>query len=134
VIERLNPDGLHPTSGYHHITRVEAQKLVFFAGQMPMDDSGTRVVGIADLDQQVDRTIVNITRALQAAGAPAHSVVRSVVYVVSDRPDDLGRVWHRLADSAAIGAAFESASTLIGVATLGFPDQLVEVDLTAALD
>ncbi|NED55351.1 RidA family protein, partial [Micromonospora aurantiaca] len=29
--------------------------------------------------------------------------------------------------------AFTSASTLLGVAQLGFPDQLAEVDLTVAL-
>jgi hypothetical protein len=33
VIERLTPDGLHPTSGYHRITTVETQQLVFFAGR-----------------------------------------------------------------------------------------------------
>jgi hypothetical protein len=32
-----------------------------------------------------------------------------------------------------IAAAFTSASTLLGVARLGFPGQLVELDLTAAL-
>jgi hypothetical protein len=35
--------------------------------------------------------------------------------------------------AAAIGAAFTSASTLLGVTALGFRDQLVELDLTAAL-
>jgi hypothetical protein len=32
-----------------------------------------------------------------------------------------------------IGAAFTTASTLLGVAQLGYPDQLVELDVTAAL-
>ena len=44
----------------------------------------------------------------------------------------LGAVWRRLNDSA-LGPAFGSASTLLGVASLGFTGQLVEVDLTAAL-
>jgi enamine deaminase RidA (YjgF/YER057c/UK114 family) len=38
-----------------------------------------------------------------------------------------------LAGQMPIGAAFTSASTLLGVAALGFPDQLVELELTAAL-
>jgi hypothetical protein len=38
----------------------------------------------------------------------------------------------RFADPA-IGAAFTTASTLLGVTSLGFPDQLVELELTAAL-
>jgi hypothetical protein len=32
-----------------------------------------------------------------------------------------------------MGAAFSTASTLLGVAQLGYPGQLIELDLTAAL-
>jgi hypothetical protein len=35
--------------------------------------------------------------------------------------------------ASVIGPAFTTASTLVGVAQLGFGGQLVEVDLTAAL-
>jgi hypothetical protein len=38
--------------------------------------------------------------------------------------------WHRFVDSA-IGVAFTTASTLLGVAALGYADQLVELELTA---
>jgi hypothetical protein len=41
-------------------------------------------------------------------------------------------VWSRLRESD-IAAAFESASTLLGVAQLGFTGQLVEIDVTAVL-
>lgn len=132
MIQRVSNDGLHPTSGYHHVTLVEGRRFAFLAGQMPVDGSGERVVGVGDLDAQVDRTVLNAGRALAAAGAAPSDVVRSVVYVVSSTPGDLGRAWHRFAGSA-IGAAFTSASTLLGVTALGYPDQLVELDLTAAL-
>jgi hypothetical protein len=55
-----------------------------------------------------------------------------VIYVVSDQVDVLGAAWEQLCDSE-LGAAFTTASTLLGVAQLGFPGQLIEVDLTAAL-
>ncbi len=55
-----------------------------------------------------------------------------MIYVVSDDPGVLSRVWDRLTVSG-IGPAFTTASTLLGVAALGYRDQLVEVDLTAAL-
>lgn len=132
MIDRVEADGLHPTSGYHHVTVVEAGRLAFLAGQMPVDDTGERVVGVGDLDAQVDRTVLNTARALAVAGARPEDVVRSVVYVVASTPGDLGRAWHRFAGSA-IGAAFTSASTLLGVTLLGYPDQLVELELTAAL-
>jgi enamine deaminase RidA (YjgF/YER057c/UK114 family) len=56
-----------------------------------------------------------------------------VIYVVGDDRTALGAVWRQLNDSV-IGPAFTTASTLLGVSLLGFPGQLVEVDLTAALD
>lgn len=69
--------------------------------------------------------------ALSAAGAVPGDVVRSVIYVASGERADLAAVWERLTASA-IAEAFTTASTLLGVTTLGFPGQLVEVDLTAA--
>jgi enamine deaminase RidA (YjgF/YER057c/UK114 family) len=131
VIERLCSDQLHPTSGYAHVTIVNPGRMAFLAGQMPMDETGERVVGIGDLDRQVDVTVENARKALAVAGARPEDVVRSVVYVVGDQAA-AARTWHRFAESP-IGAAFTSASTLLGVAALGFPDQLVELDLTAAL-
>jgi enamine deaminase RidA (YjgF/YER057c/UK114 family) len=131
VIERRKGDDLHPTPGYHHVTIASPGRLAFLAGQMPMDETGMRVVGVGDLDRQVDVTVVNTHKALVAAGARPDDVVRSVVYVVGGQ-EAAARAWHRFAESP-IGAAFTSASTLLGVAALGFPDQLVELELTAAL-
>jgi enamine deaminase RidA (YjgF/YER057c/UK114 family) len=130
VIERRNGD-LHPTPGYHHVTIASPGRLAFLAGQMPMDETGTQVVGAGDLDRQVDATVEHTVKALATAGALPEDVVRSVVYVVGDQAA-AARAWHRFAESA-IGPALTSASTLLGVAALGFPDQLVELELTAAL-
>lgn len=130
-ISRANPAQLHPTPGYHHVTVVEAGRMAYLAGQCPLDPSGA-VVGAGDVARQVDQVVANALVALAAAGAePAH-VVKAVVYVVSEDRNVLAAVWQRLTGSA-IGAAFTTASTLLGVASLGFPGQLVELDLIAAL-
>ncbi|MGW2178652.1 RidA family protein [Streptomyces sp. NPDC001732] len=134
-ISRINPDGLHPTPGYHHITVVEAGRTAHLAGQCPLDRSGT-LVGPGDLDAQIDQVAANALVALAAVGAEPPRVVRSVIYVVSDDTAVLGAAWRRLTGSVlgpAFTTAFTTASTLLGVARLGFPGQLVEVDLTAAL-
>ncbi|MFD2356804.1 hypothetical protein ACFSTC_57415 [Nonomuraea ferruginea] len=55
-----------------------------------------------------------------------------MIYVVSGDSSVLGSAWRRLNDSV-IAPAFTTASTLLGVAQLGFSGQLAEVDLTAAL-
>ena len=127
-IERVNPPDLHSTPGYHHVTVVPAGRLAFLAGQCPLDTSGA-VVGEGDVLAQVDQVVANTLRALAAVGAGPADVVRTVIYVVGD---DLGAVWRRFRASP-LAPAFESASTLLGVARLGFTGQLVELDVTAAL-
>lgn len=130
AIERINPDGLHPTAGYHHVNIAPAGRTAHLAGQCPLSLDGNVVEG--GLDAQVDQVVTNSLLALTTAGALPEDVVRSVIYVVSDDSTVLGSVWRRLNESA-LAPALTTASTLLGVTTLGYPEQLVEVDLTAAL-
>jgi enamine deaminase RidA (YjgF/YER057c/UK114 family) len=131
VIERLQPKGLHPTPGYHHVTVSESPRYAFLAGQCPLDEDGV-VVGADDLVAQVNQVAHNIALALEGVGAAPEDVVRTVIYVASTERADLVLTWTALSRSE-IGAAFTTASTLLGVAQLGYPGQLVEVDVTAAL-
>ncbi len=128
---RINPPGLHPTAGYAHVTIVDAGRLAVLAGQCPLD-ADERVVAPGDVLGQVDQVVANAGEALAAAGASPGDVIRSVIYVVSDDQATLAAVWNRL-NASALGPAFSTASTLLGVTVLGYPGQLVEVDLTAAL-
>jgi enamine deaminase RidA (YjgF/YER057c/UK114 family) len=130
-IARINPDQLHTPTGYHHITVVESGRTAFLAGQCPIDVSGA-LVGAGAIAVQIDQVVSNSAIALAAVGAQPSDVARSVVYVVSDDPGVLAAAWRRLTRSA-IAPAFTTASTLLGVASLGFPGQLIEIDLTAAL-
>ncbi|MBY8877860.1 RidA family protein [Actinacidiphila acidipaludis] len=134
-ITRINPDTLHATPGYHHITVVEAGRTAHLAGQCPLDTAGD-LVGPGDPLAQARQVAANGLAALAAVGAAPHDVVRSVIYVVDDGRDGgvpvLGPVWEAL-NSSALGPAFSTASTLLGVTRLGFTGQLVELDLTAAL-
>ncbi|MFD3514813.1 RidA family protein [Streptomyces sp. NPDC058657] len=130
-ITRINPEQLHPTPGYHHVTVVEAGRTAYLAGQCPLDRNGD-LVGPGSVEKQVDQVAANALAALAAVSAQPRDVVRSVIYVRSDDRAVLGTVWQRLTESV-IGPAFTTASTLLGVAQLGFTGQLVEVDLTVAL-
>jgi enamine deaminase RidA (YjgF/YER057c/UK114 family) len=131
-IQRINPDGLHPTPGYAHVTIAEGNRRAYLAGQCPLDASGA-LVGPGDLDAQVDQVVANALVALGAVDANPEQVVRSVIYVQSWDRADLAQAWDRLTHSP-LAAAFSTASTLLGVTQLGFPGQLVEVDLTVLLD
>ncbi|MEH1128202.1 RidA family protein [Micromonospora sp. CPCC 206061] len=131
TISRLNPDGLHHTPGYHHVTVVSAGRTAYLAGQCPLDADGT-IVGLGDYAAQVDQVVANTVAALAAVDAEPEHVVRTVIYVVSPRQEVLSAVWDRFLVSP-LAPAFTTASTLLGVAQLGFTGQLVELDVTAAL-
>jgi len=130
-IARINPESLHATPGYHHVTIVEAGRTAYLAGQCPLGPSGD-LVGEGDLDAQIDQVVTNSCLALAAAGAGSADVVRSVIYVVSDETPVLAGAWARL-NASPLAPAFSTASTLLGVARLGFEGQLIEIDLTVAL-
>lgn len=131
AIIRLNPERLHQTAGYAHVTIVGSGRLAVLAGQCPLDRD-ERLVGQNDILAQCDQVAANAREALAAAGAAPQDVIRSVIYVLSDDPGVLSAVWDHFTASE-IGPAFTTASTLLGVAALGYRGQLVEVDLTAAL-
>lgn len=136
AITRDNPGELHPTPGYHHVTRVRASELVFLAGQCPINADGSTAGADGDLADrlaaQVTKVAENVAAALASTGVGPADVVRTVIYVASDDRAVLGQVWGLFAASP-IAEAFTTASTLLGVARLGFPDQLIELDVTAAV-
>jgi enamine deaminase RidA (YjgF/YER057c/UK114 family) len=132
VIEKLNPSTVHEPSGYSHVTISSAGRLAHLAGQCPLDLAGHVVGSPGDFAAQTDQVIANCLAVLEAAGATPNDVVRSIIYVVSPQSGVLGEVWRQL-NASALGPAFTTASTLLGVTSLGYQGQLIEVDLTAAL-
>src|SRR2546429_9564130 len=123
-ITRVNPEQLHDTPGYHHVTVVEPARMAYLAGQCPLDRSGT-VVGLGDVVAQVDRVAANALTALAAAGATPDRVVRPVIYVVTDDNAVLAQVWRRFTGSG-IGAALTTARTLLRGARPGVPRPLLQ--------
>ena len=91
-IDRRNPEQLHATPGYHHVTIADAGKWIFLAGQCPLTATGD-LVGSDDVGAQVDQIAENTLAALAAAGAEPDDVVRTVIYVVSDSQTVLADVW-----------------------------------------
>jgi enamine deaminase RidA (YjgF/YER057c/UK114 family) len=72
----------------------------------------------------------NLSTALRDAGAGFADVVKTTVYVAATDQRDLVAVWNVVHAAFAQHAA---PSTLLGVATLGYRDQLVEIEAVAAL-
>lgn len=131
VIERRNAEGLAEPPGYTHIAAVTGARFVFLAGQVPLDERG-ELVGHGDPVAQTEQCLRNLETCLRAAGATPEDVVRTTIYVVATEQEHLGMVWRAVLDSN-LGAVARTAATLVGVARLGYTDQLVEIEVTAAV-
>jgi enamine deaminase RidA (YjgF/YER057c/UK114 family) len=107
----------------------DVSRLVFTAGACPLDADGNTVAP-GDIRRQAEQVMANLATALDAAGAQLSDVVKTTVYVASSHQPDLVTAWEVV--SAAFGD-HDVPSTLLGVAVLGYRDQLVEVEAIAAL-
>ena len=103
--------------------------LVFTAGSCPLDEAGS-TVAIGDVSGQTEQVMLNLRVALQAAGADLPDVVKTTVYVATQSRTDLLAAWEVV--SRHFGD-HHAPGTLLGVALLGYRDQLVEVEAIAAL-
>lgn len=100
---------------------------VYAAGACPLDGEG-KVVAPGDVAGQAEQVMANLEAALSAAGCGLPDVLKTTVYVASSARSDLVAAWD------VVRAAFadhDAPSTLLGVAVLGYPDQLVEVEAVA---
>jgi enamine deaminase RidA (YjgF/YER057c/UK114 family) len=70
----------------------DVSRLVFTAGACPLDESGA-IVAVGDVVGQAERVMTNLRTALQAAGADLPDVVKTTVYVASQRREDLLAAW-----------------------------------------
>ena len=120
-----------PDLDYACAARVGAgARLVFAAGACPLGPDGTTVAP-GDVSAQTAQVLANLRVTLAAAGAGLADVVRLTVYVASAERSDLVAAWTVVHDAFTDGMP---PATLLGVALLGYPEQLVEVDAIAAVE
>jgi len=123
----VRPEGLDPSAPYAYAAVVGPGSLVLTAGACPLDEAG-EVVHPGDVAAQARQVMANLAVALQESGSSLAHVARTTVYVASSRREDLVTAWQEV--RAGFGD-HDPPSTLLGVAVLGYPDQLVEVEAVA---
>ncbi len=130
AIELIRSPGLTDCAPYAYAAVAsDVSRLVFTAGACPLDADGT-VTPVGDIAGQAEVVMANLKTALGDAGAWLTDVVKTTVYVASHDRADLVAAWEVV--SRAFGD-HDAPSTLLGVAVLGYPDQLVEVEAIAAM-
>jgi enamine deaminase RidA (YjgF/YER057c/UK114 family) len=114
---------------YAYAATARGRDLVFTAGACPLDRQG-QVVAPGDIAAQARQTLDNLRVVLAECGATLRDVLKTTVYVASGDRSDLVAAWTEVA--SAFGD-HDAPSTLLGVAMLGYPDQLVEIEAIAAV-
>jgi enamine deaminase RidA (YjgF/YER057c/UK114 family) len=125
--ELIRSPRLFPGAPYAYAATAPGTGLVFTAGACPLDREG-QVVSPGDVAGQMRQALDNLRAALQECGGSLRDVLKTTVYIASDRRDDLLVAWNEVA--GAFGD-HDTPSTLLGVAVLGYPGQLVEIEATA---
>lgn len=115
--------GLPSTPHYQYAHLVGSQ--LFVAGQVPQAADGS-IVEPGDPCAQALQCLANLSKVLAVHGFAALDIRRLVVYVVGEQAD-LSAAWGAV--SEYFGGQVPPA-TLLGVARLGYPEQVVEIDAT----
>jgi enamine deaminase RidA (YjgF/YER057c/UK114 family) len=86
------------------------------------------VVAPGDIAGQMRQALSNLQVTLEESGARLSDVLKTTVFVSSPRREDLVTAWNVV---AAVFGDHDAPSTLLGVATLGYEGQLVEIEAVA---
>ncbi|MFD3473173.1 RidA family protein [Streptomyces sp. NPDC058682] len=130
----VNPEGLPKPEVYRQMSVATGSKLVFLAGQVARDADG-RPVGEGDFAAQVEQCYLNIATALAGIGGSFDDVAKLTIYVVDWSPEKMPLLGEGVGRAAAkLGIDPVKPITLLGVAALGEPDLLVEVEATAVIE
>lgn len=129
-IQYLNPPTLCPTHGWTHVASVRGGRTIYISGQVSVNERG-EVVGRGDLRAQTEQTFRNLELALQAVGATFRDVVKTNLYVVGLKPEQVPII--REIRSRYVSADHPPVSTLVGIEALVGPDWLIEIEAVAVV-
>jgi enamine deaminase RidA (YjgF/YER057c/UK114 family) len=129
AVQLVRSTELFPSPPYAYAARAQQPDLVFTAGACPLDGHGD-VVAPGDFKAQMRQALANLRAALDEAGAAVSDVVKTTVYVASADRADLVAAWNEV---EGFFGEHDAPSTLLGVAVLGYPGQLVEIEAVAAV-
>jgi enamine deaminase RidA (YjgF/YER057c/UK114 family) len=125
-VEYLNTPGVPEPQGFTHVSVARGDRVIHIAGQVGQDENGDVVEG--GLAAQAERALLNLGRALEAAGASENDLVKITIYVVGWEPSMLEELVSGLGAAQAQRPGPEVPVTLIGVHSLFQPDMLIEIE------
>ncbi|MFV0433005.1 MAG: RidA family protein [Leucobacter sp.] len=134
-VELSSPEGMVQEVPFRHVAVGTGSRTVCVAGQVSGDADGNPVAD-DDLSGQVAQALRNVAAGLAGAGATFADVVRLRFYLTdwkTEKHDDFLAGVASVAEELGIPQPMPP-STLIGVAALFAPHDLIEIEATAVLD
>jgi len=131
-IERINPPELLPPQGLTHVVATRGGTTLHVSGQGAYVGD-YELVGPGDHGAQTGQAFRNVLIALEGGGATWRNVVKATYYVVGVTPAVLEAFITAMHEVLGDDADPAPASTFVGVASLAFPEMLVEIDVTAVV-
>lgn len=135
TVQTLNPSSLFQPAMYSQVAVAAGTRMVFVAGQAPLDASGN-LVGEGDLAAQTEQVFRNVASGLTAAEATFNDVGRLTIYLVDFGPstmEQLGAGFARASEAIGPSVAARPPVTMLVVNALAMPGQLIEIEATAVL-
>ncbi|WP_373282301.1 RidA family protein [Microtetraspora niveoalba] len=130
AVRLIRNDRLAKTVEYAYAAVADAPvRSIWVAGACPLDLDGN-TVAVGDYAGQTHQVMRNLVTALEGAGASLTDVAKTTVYVASSNQADLVAAWEVYREYMG---EHDVPSTLLGVAVLGYHDQLVEVEAVAVI-
>lgn len=130
AITLIRSASLSSVAEYAYSATAPAQsRLIFLAGASPLNEDGS-TAAVGDYAGQAAKAIQNMRTALADAGASLEDVLSTRVLIASTRQEDLVAAWAVVRDSFG---DHDVPSTLMGATVLGYKDQLVEIEVVAAI-
>jgi enamine deaminase RidA (YjgF/YER057c/UK114 family) len=121
-----SPADLAAPAGYSHVVSIPSGRLVWTAGQVPMD-AERNIVAAGDWERQTRAVFENLERALRAAGAGWPDVVKLTLFVL----DVTALETIRVVRDEFVDTTNPPTSSLVQVAGLFHPEVLIEVEAVA---
>ncbi|HWC22718.1 MAG TPA: RidA family protein [Flexivirga sp.] len=129
VVQLVRSDRLAPAPYAYAATAPAGSRVIHLAGACPLKPDGT-TAAVGDIAGQARICLENLEIALDAASAHLTDVISTRVLVATQDRAELVAAWDVV---AAHFGAHDVPSTLVGVAVLGYRDQLVEIEAVAAV-
>lgn len=129
VVRLVRSDRLAPAPYAYAASAPAGSRVIHLAGACPLNPDGT-TAAVGDVVGQARICLANLEISLDAAGSRLTDVISTRVLVATHDRAELVAAWDVV---AAHFGEHDVPSTLVGVAVLGYPDQLVEIEASAAV-